>query len=354
MARGLSSYDALKDQIGFLYDGSPRTSVKSRSFSFPVESQQQMTLYDEAGFFQGYGDGIITFSGNFFERLTGARVGGTWHNQGVLSMENGNIQPDISNHKKRVYWEVKQCFAGEKLKLIRNQVERMTLWQLYQGRGVLPKVNFTFFVHKVPGLIKRTRTKSDLLDELRKGILYSVQVPLSLPLQFFLSSKAINKFNVRNYDYSNSAETRGFATCHIFAISPHFLDGMILDPSHTLEEMDLDPEDYICNKSKLGNLRVNGKRIHQFPFLEVIHRDFDKWLNNNQDSLRGDFLNKIETDYSELPLLNLGKDVILDDSSVPMGEDLEQIVKQTGSNSGFPWEEDNLGNGEEDEEDISF
>ncbi|HLD97959.1 MAG TPA: hypothetical protein VI815_01395 [Candidatus Nanoarchaeia archaeon] len=284
---------------------------------------------------------IKTFSGQFFEYLTGARVGGYMHNGRVTDMgaERGGIQPDIADYKLESYKEVKSNVTGGQLKLLREQLEKMTLWHLAGYPDKLPKFDWVFYRHNIMRMVARELSEGQFLDEARKSVLYCVQVPFSVPMQLFLHSDRTPNYVKREYHYGNASGNRGYANYHIISISSQFLDHLVTVPQETITALGLNPDDFKIEKRKVKGLKVNGKLIHWFPLLTVEYKDegYRNWFETEKPLLEEFVASSQVQVSSRLPILSpedkrFGNGDYLPESQ----QELTELLNSSQDNTQFP------------------
>ncbi|HRZ85449.1 MAG TPA: hypothetical protein P5277_01585 [Candidatus Paceibacterota bacterium] len=334
----MKRYEAISNLLKKEHRKTCPEKIKKRGFTqFCADKDQQNFYFENINL--GYCSCLKTFSGRFFENVTAARVGGYIHNGSIMdiSYSNGKIQPDVSDHKRRIYHEAKSIAAGQQLKIIREQFERFAQLQLLDVNPT-PKIYFHFYRHNVQGMQRRKLSQEDLIEEIRKNIIYCVQTPFSVPLQFYLNpNKTRNNsdFLHNEYNYAESLPGRGFKSQHTTSISSDFLNELTINPEETLEKMGLNPENYTFKRKKVSGLKVNQKTISWFPLLVIEQKDYLSWLEQTRDKIKNDFLFMSELqDNNSLPLFNpncdnpIGSGDYLPENT----QDLESITERTVEN----------------------
>ncbi|MEA3329682.1 MAG: hypothetical protein U9Q06_02980 [Nanoarchaeota archaeon] len=334
------------------FGNSPKYHIATSLITFPCRDNQQELFPDTKERF--YQQGIGGYAATFFEYLAGAMVGGMLHKGKVMELKGLDltIQPDIANHRDREYLEVKSSAKTEQLKLIREQIEKMGQWQLY-NQGKIPKLDFMFIRHKVHKMKARGLTQEEFLEEVRKSILYAAQVPFAIPLQFYLDSDATKPYYHKEYYYPEAVENnpyRGYAQKHTSSISSKFLNHLIENPQETIREIGLEPSDFEFEKRKVQGIKINGKRIYWFPCLTVKHKNYQEWVDQSRGKIKEKLLGELKSaDLEELPLFSSADLPIGEIDYLP--ETPEEINKfkanfpkfpqeEVEEESGFPWEEE--------------
>lgn len=295
-----------------------------------------------------YSTSITTFSGYCFEKISATIFGGYHHKGAIISYDNGEevIQPDVSNHRDRIYYEVKSCQWTSQLKLIRTQVERNLRWMLHEDSGEDTESNFVFYRHRIMNMQKRHLSKHELLDELLDGgVLYAVKTPISIPAQFFIHPDKINRkrYVLNTYDYSDRIKY-GYGSYQILSTSSVFLNDLIQNPEETLKVLGLNPDDFEIDKAKVKGIRINNKRLKEFPMIFIKQKDASKWIAENKEIFEFLF-GKIRDDEITLPQYDLNDEVYGDperykpegysDEEVPF--DIPEIKPVKDEDEDFPF-----------------
>ena len=234
-----------------------------------------------------YSTSITTFSGYCFEKVTAAIFGGYHHKGAIISYDNGEevIQPDVSNHRDRIYYEVKSCQWTSQLKLIRTQIEKNLRWMLHEDSGEDTESNFVFYRHRIMNMQRRNLTKQELLDEmLDNGILYAIKTPISISAQFFLHPGKIDKkrYVLNTYDYSDRIKY-GYGSYQILSTSAMFLNDLIKSPEDTIGNLGLDPDDFEVERARVSGIKINKRKLAEFPMMFIKQKDVRKWIAENKE-----------------------------------------------------------------------
>jgi hypothetical protein len=354
------NYTELKKQLHSLHYHSPNVPIIKKSFQIPTREKEQLLLPGSIHTDYYVGRGINVFSGAYFEKITAAIYGGVWHNQNSLELENNNhrFQPDISDFKSAIHYEVKGSAATQQLKMTREQIEKMALWQLIPHNQKYPKMISVFYRHNLRHLITGKKTTEDFIEEMRKEILYSIKTPLSIPLQFFLNPEKTRDFLGNLYHYPNgNGNNNGHKGCsylHIQAISSNFLNELALKPEETLNLIGLNPDEYNINRRKVAGLKINNKNIFVFPMIDINLKDYNGWIKREEDTIREKLLYRVgEENIGDLPLFNPQRSIVFgNESCLSEGSSLEEMVDKGSvlpeklnpeETTGFPWESESRG-----------
>ncbi|MFA5992938.1 MAG: hypothetical protein WC796_04490 [Candidatus Pacearchaeota archaeon] len=282
--------------LGELKDFKRPFDLAQRNIYLPGDHEQtdlwgEQVPYRQLGIFGAY----------CFERIAGAMLGGYHHHGCVTHFHNGKqeigYQPDVADHKNRIYTEVKACVWGTDTKLIQEQLQTHCNWVLYSDPESdnpenPPKCHYVFFRHNIKHAENRGLTRSAYLEELVKGgILYGIKVPLAIPLSFFIPQpmEKPHGFPTRIYCYCRQYDPvyRGYAEKHIMSVSTRFLNMLVSNPEETLELIGFKSRKFSFSRSKVKGLRINRKQVHQFPFISIDFKDEGKeWLETSREQLR--------------------------------------------------------------------
>ena len=335
----------LVKKIWSLEDYKP-VNLKKKSIS--ISYDQQSELFDTSTYSR---KAISVYSGSCFEKIAGAIFGGFHHGGRLTVVGNGDstIQPDISDHKRRRYIEVKSRAQNQQPKFLREQIIKNLSWMLYDFSEPRPKSYMALFNHNVLGMEKRNLKKQEYLEELtRGGILYGLFIPITISSQFFINPDKTQEsgYLLREYNFDSSMSQRGYSSYHVVTFSSSFPRDLILEPEQTLEKIGFNPEDFKISRKKVKGLRINGKQVHQFPML-FMDGDLDYWINENRERIEEQIEEKTSEDIT-LPEF-YDEDSLFGDAKefAPTKEQLSEIEP-------IPFDippEDDI---DEDEEEIPF
>jgi len=266
-------------------------------FSVPVPlSKKDITLPFQEDMDGGYNEiiNIAPYSGYCFEMITQAIFESSHHNGGsfYLPDERQLFQPDLFNHKSRAIYESKSCHFRMQPKLVRQQIEAYSKWQLSKVGNKYPQINFVLFVHGILGMIRRKLTKEEYTKEFSQGILYAIKMPFAVPLQFFFTeddfiSEDGRPLKLIEYDHRREGikHTKGYSTKSITSLSSLFPRKLILNPERTLTYMHLDPDDFKIERGRVEGININHQEINPFPMMDISLKNHRNWMRNTKKKL---------------------------------------------------------------------
>ncbi|MFA5019843.1 MAG: hypothetical protein WC533_01950 [Candidatus Pacearchaeota archaeon] len=337
-------YDEFSKWLRNEFNGTIYQPIAKKCINIPFEGDSQLEFLFPL---KEPKPDISSYSGSFFEYLTAAIFGGYLHQGRMFKLKGGrsSLQPDVSDHRKRIYYETKSCVQRDQLKLIREQMEKMRQWQIYDNKRPFPKIYFVLFRHKVTKMKNRGITQNQFLHEARKGVLYAIHAPFSIMLQFYINPTATNKYLLNEYCYSEirrDPNSGGYARRHVRSISGTFLNDLMVDPKATVESIGLCPDDYNFERRKVRGLVVNNQRVHSFPLWFISHRNYCDWVEKHRELLEEKLIEGLEVQDELLPLfsksdLPVGDRNYLPDNTSRITQKKEK-EKMLDEDDCFPWE----------------
>lgn len=295
-----------------------------RNFNFPIrDPDENLDLLEDDLEFRDWKNGVYkrspanVYSGRFFEELAVSMKGGRINDDIHTIYEQYKVKPDIFYGEDK-WAEVKSCVTSSPQKFEREQLAKFAYWLINNT----PKIDFIFFQHCVDGIQRNYEGREDLIDKLRSNVLFSFSVPIQVPMQFFINEEK-SKFNQKEYPTDGSG-SRGYGDKSILSISSTFLWEMIGSPEETLDKLGFDSKDFNFERYTIKNLKVNRRKITEFPFLHVKNRNgvYESWLHEERSKLEE-----------------------LAQSYVEQEKQRCKEQEQEGEVEGFPWES-------EDEEEL--
>lgn len=222
------------------------------------------------------------YSGRFFEELGISIFGGTLNDSIHMFYEDYQIKPDIKFGENK-FGEVKSCLIGLQLKLEKEQLAKMALLLIKNG---LPSLDFILFQHGLVDIQKDYQEKDKLIKGLKKEVLYCIRVPIQFPMQFFIHPDQCKKYKLKEYP-PDKRGNRGYGDKNILSISSKFMPSLLFNPNITLQEIGLNLKDYIFQRYTVSNLKVNKKKISQFPLLVIKSKKkkYEEWFNQERSNL---------------------------------------------------------------------
>jgi len=244
----------------------------------------------------GYQDtlSIVPFSGFCFEMLTQTIFGYSHHNSASFSSSyDGTIfQPDLFDYNAGVLYESKSCQDRMQPKLIRQQIEAYTKWQLSKIKGKYPKITFVLYVHGIEKMVVRQLSKEQYIQEFSDNVFYAIAMPFAIPIQFFLTDDNFvsadgRPLKLREYNYSviHPESKGGYSSRSIMSLSSLFPKKLIENPERTLTYMHLDSDDFYIERGKVSRIKINEREINPFPIMNIRLKNYYEWIRKNKKRL---------------------------------------------------------------------
>jgi len=223
-----------------------------------INSRRQLRLFPRSSFVDYFKIRVLV--GDFYETMAQAYFGGERKvRKDITDLEELSCEPDIENHERKTYFEVKASKSSNYFKLFDRQIERYKILLKDESSWAHPKIDFAFFTYNLKQVLKECPNEDILIKSLAEKTSSMLILPFSITEKIWKESKKHcgNLSIYPSFSYFDRRDVNLF----------------LGNSDEAFKKFDIAKTDYKISKSTFpDNWEIEGFKINAFPILNIGHK----------------------------------------------------------------------------------